>query len=191
MNTRELTSDMVEKEVAVALKLVELVFRSWYYFRLGYGTYLTFLVGFAGNVVAIYYLAIKNLPFLYVIFHHFYVFVIISILLMVPIGVLIGWLHMKRTLAYPTDMAIGAEANPYNYMLLPGKETELLAPYWLMITNSLQKILEKENILSPEEKREFENIRAMIERLKKGQVIGRPRQRQLLARLERGKRLIQ
>lgn len=171
--------------------MVELIFRSWYYFRLGYGTYLTFLVGFAGNVVAIYYLAIKNLPFLYVIFHHFYMFVTISIVLMVPIGVLIGWLHMKRTLAYPTDVSIGVEANPYNYILLPGKETELFAPYWLMMTNSLQKILEKENVLSPEEKREFENIRAKIERLRKGGVIGRPRQRQLLARLEKGKRLIQ
>ena len=98
---------------------------------------------------------------------------------------------MKRTLAYPTDMAIGVESNPYNYMLTPGKETELLAPYWLLITNSLRKILEKENILSPEEKREFENIQAKIERLRKGEVIGRPKQRQLLAKLERGKRLTQ
>jgi len=181
----------VEKEVAVTLKLVELVFRSWYYFRLGYGAYLAFLVGFVGNIVAIYYLAVKNLPFLYQIFQHFYVFTIILIVLIVPIGVLIGWLHMKRTLAYPTEAAIGVEANPYNYMIVPGKETELFAPYWLMVTNSLQKILEKENILSPEEKREFENIRAKIERLRKGEVIGRPRQRQLLTILEKRKRLIQ
>lgn len=160
---------------------MELVFRSWYYFRLGYGTYLAFLVGFMGNIVAIYYLAVQNLPFLYLIFDRFYVFVVVSIALIVPIGVLMGWFHMKRTLAYPTDVAIGVEANPYNYILMPGKETELFAPYWLMITNSLQKILEKENVLSSEEKREFENIRAKIERLRRGEVIGVPRQRKLLA----------
>jgi len=172
------------------LKLVELVFRSWYYFRLGYGTYLSFLVGFLGNIVAIYYLAVQNLPFLSLIFQRFYEFIIISIALIVPIGVLIGWFHMKRTLAYPTEAAIGVEANPYNYMIMPGKEKELFIPISLLSLRALQKILEKENMLSPQEKSEFKDLTDKIERLLRGEIIGVPRQRRLLATLEKRKELV-
>jgi len=165
----------------VKLKFGDLIFRSWYYFRLGYGTYLAFIVGFVTFVASTYYLAIQNLPFLESIFTHFYVFTIVSMVLIVPLSVLIGWLHMKRTLAYPTDVAIGVEANPYNYILIPGKEAEIFVHYWLIHMTSLQKIMEKTKLLTPEEKKEFEDIRGKLETLKKGGVIGQPKQRKVLA----------
>jgi len=44
--------------------------------------------------------------------------------------------------------------------------------------------------LSPEEKSEFEDIKAKIEGLLKGEVIGVPKQRKILAALQKRKELI-
>jgi len=163
----------------VKLKFEDLAFRAWYYFRLGYGTYLGFIVGFITFVASTYYLAIKSLPFLQNIFSNFYVFILFSLAVIVPLSVLVGWLHMKRTIAYPTDVAIGVEANPYNYILTPGKETEVFVPYWLIHMTSLQKIMEKAKLLTPEEKRQFEDVRAKLQILMKGGVVGQPKQRKI------------
>ena len=162
------------------LKLEELLFRSWYYFRNGYGTYLSFPVSFFTFVSTTYYLAVKNLPFLQGVFAHFYVFVVVAIIFLFPFGVLIGWLHMKRTLAYPTQMAINVESNPYNYKILPGISSEISWPMWHLILHTIEKISDKENILSPEEKKEFGKLKVKIERLRKGEVIGVSKQRKLL-----------
>ena len=128
-----------------------------------------------------YYLALKNIPFLKDVFSHFYVFAVAAIILIFPLGVFIGWLHMKRTLAFPTQMAINVESNPYNYRIMPGKESEITWPMWHLILRTIERISEKENILSTEERKEFEELKVKIERLKKGRVIGVPRQRKLLS----------
>ncbi len=169
------------------LKFVELMFRAWDYFRHGYSTYLTFIVSFFTFVSTTYYLLIRSVPFLQVIFPHFYVFIIVGIAVFVPLAVFIGWLHMKGTLAYPTQMAIAVESNPYNYLITPGKQEEAFAPAWLLTLKALQKILEKEEMLSPQEKSEFEDISAKLERLLKGEVLGAPRQRKLLTAVKRKK----
>lgn len=164
----------------MALKLEELVFRSWYYFRNGYSMYLSFPVTFFTFVSTTYYLAVKNMPFLQEVFTHFYVFVVVAMILLFPLGVFIGWLHMKKTLAYPTQMAINVESNPYNYKIMPGKESEITWPMWHLILRIIERMSTKENILSTEERKEFEDLKVKIERLKKGKVIGVPRQRKLL-----------
>lgn len=38
------------------------LYRAWYYFRIGYGPYLTFLLGHFSTTVTVYYLAVKNMP---------------------------------------------------------------------------------------------------------------------------------
>ena len=38
------------------------IYRAWYYFRLGYSTYLTFILGYVSTLVTVCYLAIKNMP---------------------------------------------------------------------------------------------------------------------------------
>jgi len=162
------------------LKVEELLFRSWYYFRNGYGTYLSFPVSFFTFVSTTYYLAVKNIPFLQGFFAHFYVFVVVAIMLLFPLGVLIGWLHMKRTLAYPTQMAINAESNPYNFKIMPGISSDISWPMWHLMLRTMEKLSKKENILSPEERKEFEELRVKIERLRKGEVIGVSKQRKLL-----------
>jgi len=162
------------------LKLEELLFRSWYYFRNGYSTYLNFPVAFFTFISTTYYLAIKNMPFLQDVFAHFYVFVVVAVILIFPLGVFIGWLHMKKTLAYPIQMAINAESNPYNYKIMPGISSDISWPMWHLMLRTMEKLSKKENILSTEESKEFEELRVKIERLRKGEVIGVSKQRKLL-----------
>ncbi|MCD6263057.1 hypothetical protein J7L60_01420 [Candidatus Bathyarchaeota archaeon] len=163
------------------MKLEELVFRAWYYFRNGYSTYLSFPVGFLTFISTTYYLAIKNIPFLQDIFSRFYLFAIVAVIIIFPLGVLIGWLHMKRTLAYPTQVAITVESNPYNYKIRPGKEAEINYPLWYLMLRILERLSEKEGVLTSKEKKEFEELREKIERLKRGEVIGAPRQRKIVS----------
>ena len=163
------------------MKLVELMFRAWKYFRMGYGTYLTFIVGFFTFVSTTYYLAVRSAPFLQSLFPRFHIFVIFGILVFGPIGVLLGWLHMKGTLAYPTEIAISIESNPYTYKIMPGKEAEIQRPYQELVLKMLKKILEKEGMLSDEEKKELEEVLNKIERLRKGEIVGKPRQRRIMA----------
>ena len=84
------------------MKLVETVFRAWNYFRTGYGTYLTFFVGFATFVSTTYYLAIRSLPFLQGFFPHFYVFIIVGIAVIVPLGVFVGSTRREHLPTQPT-----------------------------------------------------------------------------------------
>jgi len=170
------------------MRLEELVFRSWYYFRNGYGTYLSFPVGFFTFISTTYYLAIRNIPFLQDILPHFYLFAGVMIMVLFPLGVLMGWLHMKRTLAYPTDVAITVESNPYNYRITPGINEEISWPMYHLLVRTIEKISENENMLSPEEKEEFEEVLTKIDRLRKGEVIGISRQRKISTTLgEKGK----
>jgi len=100
----------------------------WYYFRIGYSTYLTFLLGYVSTLVMVYYLAIKNLPILVDIFPRFVPFAIVALLVGAPLSVLIGWVHLKRSPAYSSEADIGVEANPYTYKLSPGVWREVFAP---------------------------------------------------------------
>lgn len=51
---------------------------------------------------------------------------------------------------------------------------------WHFMLRTMEKLSKKENILSPEERKEFEELRVKIERLRKGEVIGVSKQRKLL-----------
>jgi len=89
-----------------------LLSRSWYYFRVGYSTYLSLPVALLGYASAIYYLAIKN-TFLEQFFPHFYYFIIFSLLILPIISVFLGWIHLKRSSLYRAEQDIQVEASPY------------------------------------------------------------------------------
>jgi len=157
------------------MDVVKFLFRCWYYFRLGYGTYLTFVIGFVSTVTTVYYLLIKNVPVLLNLFPSFTDFVIIGATLLVPAGVLFGWFHMKRTLAYSSEVDISIEANPYYYKLSPGCASEVQYPAYLSMIKMLKRIGEKGGLLTPEEKTEIEEIEKKMEILIKGGMVGTPR----------------
>jgi len=159
------------------MKVSKLFFRMWYYFRVGYSTYLSFLLGLATTLVTVYYLAITNIPMLQAVFPHFGIFVIIALVLGIPTACLIGWYHLKGSSLWESEIDIGVEANPYYYKMQPGYWLEAFTPLYLELLRGLKKILAKEGMLSEEEKKRIEDLEKKVEILIKGGYVGMPRKK--------------
>ena len=88
-------------------------FRSWYYFRMGWSTYFAFIFAAINTLTVTYYLAIEKVPALVSIFPSFVQYVLIVSGLGIPILVLIGYAHFKRTKAFQSEVEILIESNPF------------------------------------------------------------------------------
>ena len=165
------------------MNLERSIFRAWFYFRQGYGTYLALALGIVSNVVSIYALGIKpaiesggTLGGLFqALFPHLTNFFIIAAGIGTPVAIYLGLLHMRRTGAFEADAAVSTESNPYVYRTVPGKEQEVFLPMWMLTTQWLAKILDQQNNLSTEEKTRFEQLMSKANELLAGQAVGAPR----------------
>lgn len=146
-----------------------ILFRSWFYLRVGYGTYIAFLIGFLSNIIIIYKLAIANTS-LVSIFPHLTEFTAIAIVIASPISIIIGLYHMRRTAAFAADATVSMEANPYVYKIVPGKEREVTVPLSILTARVLLKLAGDK--LTPEEKQELEGVLAKADKLLLGQSVG-------------------
>ena len=151
------------------------VARLWYYFRIGYGTYLTFLLGAVNTLVVVWYLAIREVPAIENFFGHFVGFAVVVALVGVPLSVAMGWLHIKRTPAYSSEMDIGVEANPYYYKLPPGYNKEAFAPLYLELLTQTTRLLDAQNLLTSEDKSRIEALEQKMRLLIDGGLVGTPR----------------
>ena len=88
-------------------------FRSWYYFRMGWGTYFAFIFAAINTLVVTYYLAIERVPALLTIFPNFLYYVLIISSIGVPLLIIVGYIHYKRTLAFKSEIDVIVESNPY------------------------------------------------------------------------------
>ncbi|HEY5620036.1 MAG TPA: hypothetical protein VIK88_00080, partial [Candidatus Bathyarchaeia archaeon] len=84
------------------MKFSNLLYRSWFYFRMGYSTYIAFFIGFFGNIVVIYKLAVEpvilsnSIPILQSLFPRLTTFMAATLIITVPASIYIGLYHMKR-----------------------------------------------------------------------------------------------
>jgi hypothetical protein len=154
-----------------------IIARFWYYFRIGYATYLTFILGYVSTLITVYYLAIKNLPYLLDLFPHFETFSVLATVIGVPVSVAIGWLHLKRSQAYSSEADITVESNPYSYKLTPGKEAEAFAPSYLELLRLLSKLLKSQDMLTNDDEQRIRAVEATLEKLIDGKMVGNPRRR--------------
>ena len=154
-----------------------IIARSWYYFRIGYGTYLTFLLGAINTLVVVWYLAIREIPNVESLFGHFLQFAAVTTIIGVPLSVLLGWVHLKRSPAYRSEVDIGVEANPYNYRLIPGYWKEAFVPSYLELLVLLRRLMEAEKLLTDEDKARIESIEHKLKILLEGGIVGTPRTR--------------
>ena len=88
-------------------------FRSWYYFRMGWSTYFAFIFAAINTLTVTYYLAIEKIPVLVSVFPSFLQYVLIVSVLGIPILILIGYAHYKRTKAFHSEVEILIESNPF------------------------------------------------------------------------------
>lgn len=149
-------------------------FRSWYYFRTGYMTYLAFVLAAINMMVVVYYLAIKNIPALESVFPSFAIWALTVIAAGIPLAIFLGWMHVKRSPAYSSEVDIQVEANPYYYKLPPGYWKEVFAPIWLELLRLNLKVLNKEP-LTEEEQKQIKELQKKLENLISGGYVGTPR----------------
>ena len=88
-------------------------FRSWYYFRMGWATYFAFIFAAINTLTVTYFLAIERYPVLTGIFPNFLQYVVIVSAVGVPLLVVIGYIHYKRTVAFKSEIDVIMESNPY------------------------------------------------------------------------------
>ena len=88
-------------------------FRSWYYFRMGWATYFAFIFAAINTLTVTYFLAIERYPVLTGIFPSFLQYVVIVSAIGVPLLVVIGYIHYKRTVAFKSEIDVVMESNPY------------------------------------------------------------------------------
>jgi len=122
--------------------------RLWFYFRIGYATYLTFILGALSTLVVVWYLAIREAPAIESFFGRFVPFAIVAALVGVPLSVGIGWVHLKRSPAYSSEQDISVEASPWYYKLAPGWQREAFAPVYLELLTQLSRLLDANNLLT-------------------------------------------
>ncbi|TMI55355.1 hypothetical protein E6H18_09320 [Candidatus Bathyarchaeota archaeon] len=157
------------------MNLSRLIFRSWYYFRIGYGTYVAFPLGFASTMIVIYELAFKDVAVIHDYFPRLYIFGIVALLVIGPISIYAGLYHIKRTGAYSAEASVLTESNPYVYRAIPGKEREVFLPLMMLTAKGLAKMMEQQHSMTLEEQREFQTVLDKANSLLEGASIGLPK----------------
>ena len=88
-------------------------FRGWFYFRTGWSTYFVFILAAINTLTVTYFLAIDNYPVLKDVFPTFEQYALIMVSIGIPLLIVVGYFHYKKTLAYKSEMDITVESNPY------------------------------------------------------------------------------
>jgi hypothetical protein len=151
--------------------------RLWYYFRIGYATYLTFLLGVANTLIVVWYLAIQQAPQIENFFGHFAWFALFTVVVGTPLSVFVGWLHLKKSAAYSSELDIGVEANPYYYKFPPGYWVEVLGPLYLELLLQMKGLLASQKALDSDQQKRIEDLEQKLKILISGGYVGRPRTR--------------
>ena len=142
-----------------------LLFRGWFYFRQGWSVYFAFILAAINTLTVTYFLAIERFPPLQAIFPTFLHYILILVFTGVPILVIIGYAHYKRTTAFKAEADIYVEANPHFRRLIIN--TELLLHSYSQITELLLKLSNNEK-LSKEEMEKLSTLKKEInEHMKK------------------------
>ena len=147
-------------------------FRSWFYFRQGWGSYFTFILAAVNTLVITYYLAIENIPMLKDIFPSFSYYALVFVLIGIPLLVTVGYVHYKKSLAFPAEADISHETNPLLYKLPVGWHTDVLYPLYLSMSHFIVKLSNNEKLTS-EEISELNELEKKIEILLKGGSVGK------------------
>jgi len=148
-------------------------FRGFYYFRTGYVTYFTMIVGLINVLSSTYFLAIKKIPWMVGLFPTFSYYALFCIVVGIPLVIVTGWLHLKKVGTYAAEADISNEASPYNYKLTAGVLSEAYGPAYLNILRINIKKVKGEKLTS-EELLEIQKIEEKLQKLIDGGYVGNP-----------------
>ena len=135
-------------------------FRSWYYFRTGWSTYFAFILAAINTLTVTYFLAIDNYPVLKAVFPSFEQYIVIIVSIGIPLLVLTGFVHFKRTQAFKSEVDVLIESNPYQRRNTVNGEINLRLN--LKILTIMLKISKKESFSESE----IQEIRELSDEIK-------------------------
>ena len=134
-------------------------FRSWFYFRMGYSTYFVFILAAINTLTVTYFLAIDNYPSLKEFFPSFEQYVVIIVCVGVPLLILVGYGHYKKSLAYKSEADVIVESNPYTRRSTVNGEINVRFNLQLL---SLLLKLSKNEVIDKNEIEKIEKLQADI-----------------------------
>jgi len=123
-------------------------FRGWYYFRTGWATYFAFIVAAVNALTVTFFLAIENYPSLSMIFPTFFHYIVIVVGVGVPVLILVGYVHFKKSKSYRAEQDILIETSPHFRRIL--QNTEILLPAYLKLTEIIVKLSENKKLTDEE-----------------------------------------
>ena len=131
-------------------KFVEknLGFRGWFYFRTGWATYFAFIVAAVNALTVTFFLAIEEYPLLSVIFPTFFHYVVIVVGVGVPMLILVGYVHYKKSKSFRAEQDVLLETSPHFRRIL--QNTEVLLPSYLKLTELMVKLSENKKLTDNE-----------------------------------------
>ena len=141
---------------------------------MGWSTYFAFIIAAVNTMVTTYYLAVEKAVFLKILFPSFGVYVIVWIIIGIPLLATIGYIHYKKTSAYAAETDISQETNPYCYKLLPGYNTDVVFPMYLLMLEMFVKLSKNEK-LNDEEIEKLSKLEKDLQILIRGGYIGKYR----------------
>ncbi len=95
-----------------------------------------------------YYLAIEKYPALQAVFPNFLQYVLIVVSIGIPLLILVGYAHWKKTPAYRSEADIWMESNPYQARMLVNSEMLLKINFKLL--NLILKQTKNESVSDDE-----------------------------------------
>ena len=121
--------------------------------------YFAFVFAAINTLTVTYFLAIENYPFLKDIFPSFIHYVAVIVLIGIPLLVLVGYAHYKRTASFKAEADINIEANPHLRRIL--LNTEVLLPSYLKLLELVVK-LSKQDQLETKDMKEVSELKEQL-----------------------------
>ena len=141
------------------MKKRDLGFRAWFYFRNGWSMYFAFIFAAINTLTVTYFLAIERVPFLMSLFPTFIHYVVITSSTAIPLLIIVGYVHWKKSGARKAEIDISYETDPYKVRTLVNSEMILKMNFNLILM--MTKILNDQK-LSKEELLELKNAQDKI-----------------------------
>ena len=123
-------------------------FRGWFYFRQGWSVYFAFIFAAINTLTVTYFLAIDNYPVLKEVFPSFIHYIVIVVLVGIPMLVLVGYAHYKRTASFKAEADIHIEVNPHMRRMLIN--TEFMLSMSLQLSELSMRLMNNEKLTSDE-----------------------------------------
>jgi hypothetical protein len=153
------------------LRIGEWTGRRFWESRQFYSAYIALFIAVSNWITIQYSLLLENIPIFNTLFSQIWVFLIVATVVFTVISILGGhYIHRKRQ--FRLEQAVAIEENPYLFRSAPGKERDLMIPMGILQLEAIEAILNSNNSLTEEKKKQIEAFKQDLIRLSRGLSIG-------------------